>query len=245
MAKTNFDEPRLAELWLEYKARPTASLKAYLVQTYSVIVKPIVLPFMRKKPAVIDFEDLMQAGMEGLLDAIEKFDPSKGNKFQTYASWRIKGAILDSITRLDWTPRSVREDIRATIRTIEKHYETAQTEPTVGAIAEAQGIGVDEVRIIIGQRDRTHMVHMEQEIMEVVAPTTDNEQDEKAVAIRVIMERVLTPEERAFVRLKFYEGYTNREIMSRMNLTPTNLKSLKDSATAKLMEHLRGYEYDD
>lgn len=244
MAKTNFDEPRLAELWLEYKARPTASLRAYLVQTYSVIVKPIVLPFMRKKPSVIDFDDLIQAGMEGLLDAIEKFDPSKGNKFQTYASWRIKGAVLDSITRLDWTPRGVREDIRATLRTIEKHYQTEQTEPTVGAIAAAQGLGVEEVRTIIQQRDRTHMVHMEQDVMEIVAPTTDNEQEEKALAIRVIMDKVLTPEERAFVHMKYYEGYTMREIQKKLGLTPATLKTLKDSATSKLVEHLQGYEFD-
>lgn len=244
MPKTNFDEPRLAELWLQYKANPTASLKTYFVQTYGSVVKTIALSFLRKKPSVIDFEDLMQAGMEGLLDAIEKFDPGKGNKFQTYASWRVRGAILDSISNLDWTPRSAREDIRGVIRSIETHYETVQSEPTVGDIAKAQGKSVDEVRVIIAQRDRTHMVHMEQEVMEIVAPATDNEQDEKAVAIRVVMERVLTPEERTFVALKYYQGYTNREIMTKMSLSATQLKSLKEASTKKLIENLKGYEFD-
>jgi RNA polymerase sigma factor for flagellar operon FliA len=253
MPKPNLDEEDLAKRWLEYKRAPSPAHEAYFARVYDYIVLAIAARHRYRVPSIIDYDDLLQAGRMGLLDAIKKYDPERRNerdpeapnKFQTYASHRVQGAIVDSINSFDWTPRSVREKIRGVIRAVDVHYEKEQAEPSIAQIAHSQQLETEEVRTILQQRDRTHMVHMEQEVMDSVAPASDPETTERAVAIRVIMEKYLDSKENEFIQLKFFEGYNNSEIMMRMNLTPAQFKSIKDSSTRKLIEALRGYQYDN
>lgn len=242
MNKKFFDEEKLAKLWEEYKENPTPMLRATLADNYFPIVKKLVAGFMHKKPAVLDYEDLVQAGNIGLLDAIEKFNPKMGNLFQTYATIRVRGAILDQINSMDWTPRSVRENIKGVIRSIEGHYANSTTEPTVDDIAKRSNLETTEAKTILSQMNKTFMVQVEHETIDLLGPTTDEKQTELEAAIKFVVDTKLDENEKEFVRLKFFMGYSNKEIMAMMGIGINPLRSIKDSAVEKLTEGLEGYE---
>ena len=109
-----------------------------------------------------DIDDLASAGIMGLLDAIEKFDPTKGASFKTYAGYRIRGAILDEIRALDWVPRSVREKssgLEAVYRRLEQQMGEA---PTEANLAEEMGIPIDELHQILIDVSCTSMLLLEE-----------------------------------------------------------------------------------
>lgn len=115
------DEPtdaQLQELWSDYKDRGTERSRESLIVHYSPLVKYVAGRVAVGLPQNVEQADLVSYGMFGLIDAIDKFEPERGFKFETYAISRIKGAILDELRSIDWVPRSV----RAKVRQIEKAY---------------------------------------------------------------------------------------------------------------------------
>jgi len=111
-------EHELHDLWAEYKSSGAASLRDTLIVHYSPLVKYVASRVAVGLPQNVEQADLVSYGMFGLIDAIDKFEPDRGFKFETYAIARIKGAILDELRSIDWVPRSV----RAKVRQIEKAY---------------------------------------------------------------------------------------------------------------------------
>lgn len=234
------------QLWVTYKENPTESLQTQLLEKYTPLVHKIAGGFTHKRPSVLDYDDLVQAGRVGLLDAIKKFDPDneKGAQFQTYATFRVRGAILDEINHMDWTPRSVRQNIKEVIRTIEKHYTETGQEPTVEEIASKTSLGEEETKLALIQMQKTYMVHADQEVMEIVSPTIDPAKSELESNIKIAMDKVLTEEEKDYVSLKYYQGYNNREIQDALFLKPAELKALRESAMAKLTAELDASDND-
>jgi len=108
----------LQELWAEYKVAATPKARDVLIVHYSPLVKYVAGRVAVGLPQNVEQSDLVSYGMFGLIDAIDKFEPDRGFKFETYAISRIKGAILDELRSIDWVPRSV----RAKVRQIEKAY---------------------------------------------------------------------------------------------------------------------------
>ena len=108
----------LEELWLTYKSTGDEHLREQLILHYSPLVKYVAGRVATGLPQNVEQADLVSYGIFGLIDAIEKYDPDRGYKFETYAIARIKGAILDELRSIDWVPRSVRAKARA----IEKAY---------------------------------------------------------------------------------------------------------------------------
>jgi RNA polymerase sigma factor for flagellar operon FliA len=102
----------LARLWAEFKQSEVSgareSARERLILHYAPLVKYVASRVATGLPASVDQADLVSYGMFGLIDALEKFDPGRGNKFETYAIPRIKGAIIDELRAMDWVPRSVR-----------------------------------------------------------------------------------------------------------------------------------------
>jgi RNA polymerase sigma factor FliA len=101
------------ELWAEYKAHGDRGTRDRLILHYSPLVKFVSGRVLSRLPDSLDSADLVSYGILGLIDAIEKFDPGRGFKFETYAVPRIRGAILDELRSIDWVPRSVRAKARA------------------------------------------------------------------------------------------------------------------------------------
>ena len=103
------DEAQRAILWRDYARLGTQELREKLILEYAPLVKIIAGRLSMYLGYNVEYEDLVSYGTFGLIDAIDKFDYGKGVKFETYASLRIRGSILDQIRKMDWIPRSVRQ----------------------------------------------------------------------------------------------------------------------------------------
>ena len=108
----------IAELWSRYQTGNDVDVRDALIVHYSPLVKYVAGRVAVGLPQNVEQSDLVSYGMFGLIDAIDKFEPERGSKFETYDITRIKGAILDELRSIDWVPRSV----RAKVREIEKAY---------------------------------------------------------------------------------------------------------------------------
>jgi RNA polymerase sigma factor FliA len=109
----NEEQEALAELWREYKATASTDLRDRLIIHYSALVKYVASRVSVGLPQNVEQADLVSYGIFGLIDAIEKFEPDRGNKFETYAIRRVRGAIIDELRSIDWVPRSIRAKARA------------------------------------------------------------------------------------------------------------------------------------
>src|SRR5882757_6103786 len=141
-------------LWRKYKEEPnklTSQQKDKLIMEYAPLIRFIAQKVAVRLPSNIELDDLISSGVIGLMDAIEKYDPTRDNKFKTYAEFRIRGAILDELRAQDWFPRSVRDKAKLLDRTmIELEAElgrTAQDEE----IAQKLNMSMDEFYDLLNQ----------------------------------------------------------------------------------------------
>ena len=145
----------LARLWEEFKQNEVSGAREgareRLILHYAPLVKYVASRVATGLPASVDQADLVSYGMFGLIDALEKFDPGRGNKFETYAIPRIKGAIIDELRAMDWVPRSVRFKARE----IEKAYSDLESihkrGPTEKEVAARLGVTLRELHDVINQ----------------------------------------------------------------------------------------------
>lgn len=228
------------ELWRQYKSNPTPQIRQKLALTYGGLVYKIALGFLYKKPSVFDFEDIIQDGTLGLLDAIDKFDSDRGVKFSTYAQLRIKGSIIDGINVMDWTPRRIKKEIRDVLRAVEKHGEGNYEK-----IGKELDIEPSAVKETIKKMSKTYIVPMDFEAIIYHSPVTNIEEEESKKTITHAIEKCLTPAEQEVVRMSFLEGYPNTEIAKRTVHNLKEIKDLKDSGLAKLKEELFSNRDDD
>lgn len=127
-------EDKINEIWIEYKKRPTKELRDRLILNYAPMLKFVASRVAAGLPNTVSQEDLIGYGMFGLMDAIEKFQPELGYKFQTYAMMRVRGAIIDELRAVDWVPRTVRaksKEIEAAIAKLEEEFKRTPTDEEV------------------------------------------------------------------------------------------------------------------
>lgn len=239
MTNQKNDPAEVERFWKEYSANPDKDNLQRLMASYLPLVKKIAGGFIRKKHNTLDYDDLIQAGNMGLMDAISKFKTDAGASFKTYASIRIRGSILDEINSMDWTPRSVRKNIKEVIKTIEKHYEDGGSSPTANNLSKNSNMSPEELTEVLMQMNKTYMVQMEPELFELVSPTFTLEKNELAIAVSMAIDDNLTDDERSFVYLKFFQEQDNKQIMRELMVNAKELTQIKDSAMAKLAEVLK------
>ena len=109
---TKLSEKDLEKLWEEYLANRTKELRDKLIVQYIYLARYVVGRIKVNLPPSFSFDDVVSFGIEGLIDAIEKFHPNKGAKFESYALMRIRGSIIDKIRSSDWLPRTIRRKIK-------------------------------------------------------------------------------------------------------------------------------------
>ena len=130
------DEAGKLKLWEEYIKNPTRELRENIILEYAPLVKVVAGRLSMYLGYNVEYDDLVSYGIFGLIDAIDKFDSCKEVKFETYASLRIRGAILDQIRKMDWIPRTVRKrqrDITNAIKEIESRTGKAATDEEISA----------------------------------------------------------------------------------------------------------------
>src|SRR6266545_7843372 len=130
-----------ADRWVRYAAERDPGLREQLILQYAPLVKYVVGRLAIMLPRILDSDDVLSIGTMGLIEAVDRYDPSTGVKFQTYAISRIRGAILDELRSLDWIPRSARQrsaEIARTFARLEAENGRTATDEEV-----AQALGLD------------------------------------------------------------------------------------------------------
>jgi RNA polymerase sigma factor for flagellar operon FliA len=138
--ETGVKEVELRDLWRRYKEENDQGARERLVVAYSPMVKFVAGRLGAGLPSHVDDADLISYGLLGLIGAIERFEPERGIKFETFAMTRIRGAIIDELRSLDWVPRSVRARAREIEAAQNKLEHELQRAPTEAELAEHLGI---------------------------------------------------------------------------------------------------------
>jgi RNA polymerase sigma factor for flagellar operon FliA len=240
------------ELWQEFVRRPRANLRERLVLHYAPLVKYVAGRVGTGLPTHVDIGDLVQSGIFGLVDAIEKFDPDKGLKFETYAMQRIRGAILDDLRAQDWVPRAVRSRAREVERALERLGGRLHRTPTDAELAAELEISVAELRELYGQLQLTSVVAFE----DLVAggreggSVIDTLRDDDAVdPVSVLVDRdnrkqlaeaiaQLAERDRIIVSLYYFESLTLAEIGKVLGVTESRVSQLHTRAVLRLRAKL-------
>ena len=146
MATTAIAKEDIQQLWHEFKAHPSESLRNRLVENYLPLVKYNGERIWARLPEGVDLDDLISAGVFGLMDAIEAFDLSRGVKFETYCVPRIRGAMLDELRTMDWVPRLVRSKASKLNEATRDLEARLGRQPSETELAEHMGLSVPELK---------------------------------------------------------------------------------------------------
>lgn len=238
------------KLWESYTKNPTSALREQIIIEYAQLVKLVAGRLNMYLGYNVEYDDLVGYGVFGLIDAIDKFDYSKGIKFETYASLRIRGSILDQIRKMDWIPRSLRQKQKKIDMAMSK-LETELGRPaTDEEISKELGISEDEYTDWQGQANISNIVSLD-EFIEAggekgVAPVKANpfEQPEavveKAEIKKILAESLdsLTDKERKVILLYYYEELTLKEISRVLDVSESRISQLHTKALQKMKAKL-------
>ena len=244
------DDERKNMLWIEYSKDKNLQIREEIILEYAPLVKIVAGRLSMYLGYNVEYDDLVGYGIFGLIDAIDKFDYEKGIKFETYASLRIRGAILDQIRKMDWIPRSLRQK--------QKKIDTAMTKleseygrvPTDSELADELGISEDEYISWQGQAKVTNIVSLD-EFMESGGEKSSNavkaaafEQPEAVIEKNEIKEilmetlELLTEKEKKVILLYYYEDLTLKEISKVLEVSESRVSQLHTKALQKMKTKL-------
>ena len=248
------DEAGKNKLWKDYTENRTQELREQLILEYAPLVKLVAGRLSMYLGFNVEYDDLVGYGIFGLIDAIDKFDLMKDVKFETYASLRIRGAILDQIRKMDWIPRTVRQrqkKIDAAIREIERDSGHVATD---AEIAVKLGISEEEYQNWQGQMKVTGVVSLNEfmdqgaDIQEDVNnPSRAFEGPEEAVEKeelkKMLMEalELLTEKEKKVILLYYYEDLTLKEIANVLEVSESRVSQLHTRSLQKMRVKLGRY----
>lgn len=242
------DQGVIDALWVSFKADGDVTDRERLILHYSPLVKYVAGRVGAGLPRSVDQNDLASYGLFGLIDAIDKFEPERGFKFETYAINRIKGAILDELRALDWVPRSVRSRsrlIETGITELEHRLQRAPTEEELAehlemsvedllnALAEIGRTGIGALDELVGADSTTSVGDMLADPGSI-SPETAVQVEETRQGLVEAINR-LPERDRLVVTLYYYEGMTLSEIGEVLGVTESRVCQIH----AKTMMSLR------
>jgi RNA polymerase sigma factor FliA len=245
-------------LWRSYRSSPgDKGLRDRLILTYAPLVKYVAGRLGSGLPAHVDEEDLVSYGLLGLIGAIERYDPNRDIKFETYAITRIKGAIIDELRSLDWVPRSVRARAREIERAIATLEAKRHRPPTDEEIAGQVGITVEELEDSLTDISRSSIAALDElwtvsgsggDQVALIDTIEDTEAPapESALAATELKEALgeaitrLPEREKLVVTLYYYEELTLREIGEVLGVTESRVSQLHTKAVLRLKARLSG-----
>jgi RNA polymerase sigma factor for flagellar operon FliA len=243
-------------LWREYRANQNPAIRDRLIVTYAPLVKYVAGRLGSGLPAHVDDEDLVSYGLLGLIGAIERFEPDRDVKFETYAIARIRGAIIDELRALDWVPRSVRSRARDIERAIGELEAKLGRVPSDEEIAGKLGITTEELDESLSEISRSSIAALDElwtiggsggdqvalidtiEDTEAPDPQGSLSQTELREAIADAIAR-LPEREKLVVALYYYENLTLREIGEVLGVTESRVSQLHTKAVLRLKAALQ------
>ncbi|HEX7311205.1 MAG TPA: RNA polymerase sigma factor WhiG [Gaiellaceae bacterium] len=245
-------------LWREYAKSKDQGVRDRLILTYAPLVKYVAGRLGSGLPAHVDENDLVSYGLLGLIGAIERFDPNRDIKFETYAIARIKGSIIDELRAMDWVPRSVRSRARDIERAIGELERKLHRAPTDEEIAEKLGVSTDDLNDSLTEIGRSSIAALDElwtissggggdqvalidtlEDTQGPEPQSELAQTELKEALGEAIAR-LPEREKLVVTLYYYEELTLREIGEVLGVTESRVSQLHTKAILRLKARLAG-----
>jgi RNA polymerase sigma factor for flagellar operon FliA len=244
----------LDTLWQTYIAEKKPALKEKLILHYAPLVKYVAGRLLIHIGQHVEYDDLVGYGIFGLIDAIEKFDNAKGVKFETYASFRIRGAIIDHIRRMDWVPRTLRQKNKQLEQVYTQLEEELGRQPTDEELAEKLNMSIDEAQDLIKKSSVLSLVSLddfmeqnyESSFTSLVASRVDSpeEQTEMQERKEMLADAIskLSEKEKLVVTLYYFEDLTLKEISSIMKVSESRVSQIHTKAITRLQGKLGRYK---
>jgi RNA polymerase sigma factor FliA len=245
------DLQRQMALWKQYGEARDPATREQLILEYADLIKYVAGRLSIYFGSNVEYDDLIGYGVFGLIDAIEKFDTTKKVKFETYASLRIRGAIIDSIREQDWAPRSLRKkskDLEKAWSELENGLGHAATDQQV---AEHMGISIDELNKLVQEMNMSQMVSLDDYLeqnsesgLDLSDSTSVDMQPERrmeGVEVREILSEAiekLPEKEKLVVSLYYYEELTLKEISAIMKVSESRISQLHTKAILRMRGRL-------
>lgn len=242
------------KLWKKYKNTKHRSLREEIVKRYLYLVKYVAGRVAIGLPPNVEFNDLVSYGILGLFDAIDKYDVSQGNKFETYAVSRIRGSIMDELRKLDWAPRLLRKKAREIEKKCRELEEKLGRVPSDDDLARSLRISVDELNSIYSELNSTTFLSLDE--------VWQNDDGNKPISrLQTVEDSILTnqfhyvhqnevkellanaidelPEkEKLVIVLYYYENLTLREIGEILNVSESRVCQIHTKVVLRLRAHL-------
>lgn len=245
-------EVELDHVWAQFKELGQQEERDQLIVYYAPLVKYVAGRVAAGLPQSVDQSDLVSYGMFGLIDAITKFDPGRGFKFETYAISRVKGAILDELRSIDWVPRSVRSKAKSVERAMAKLESHLHRAPTDGEIAEEMDLSVDQLNTLYSQISSLGLVALDEMLSmsggesltfgDTLADRSDGpggvyEQVEMRQLLAAAINR-MNEREKIVLTLYYYESLTLAEIGRVLGVTESRVCQIHTKAVLSLKSRL-------
>ena len=237
----------IAEVWKDFFETRSEQCRNMLMENYVQLVKYTADRIYAKLPDKVELDDLVSAGIFGLMDAIDAFDPERGVKFETYCTPRIRGSILDELRSMDWVPRLVRSrahQLEGALQTLEAHLGRM---PTDDEIANELQLNDSEFHRLRRDAVATGLVSLSNKFSE-----SDGEKDIREIDIiedqkskdplieaqkrdlKNLLTKGLTRAERLIIVLYYYEEMTMKEIGATLDLSESRVSQMHSSIIARL-----------
>ncbi|MAG55488.1 MAG: FliA/WhiG family RNA polymerase sigma factor [Planctomycetes bacterium] len=245
------EPPEIEELWVKYKKTRDPNLRNKLIERYYPLVRYISERLLSTLPRSIELDDLTSAGLFGLMDAIEGFDLTRGIKFKTYCTTRVRGSILDELRSQDWVPRLVRLKANKISRAWKMLEARLGRDPTEYEMAEELGISMKEFRDMADEANPVTIYSLSDkfddsqadggmEKSEVIADRR-TESPLECLNRRDVIEvltKNLSQKEKRIVIMYYYEGLTMKEIGRILDLTESRVCQIHSNVISRLKERI-------
>lgn len=256
-ATTCLKDMPIEDVWSEYKKTGSEEIRNFLIERYLDIVRYTAERMHMRLPSEVDVEDLMSAGLFGLMDAIDAFDLDRGVKFETYCAQRIRGAVFDELRAMDWVPRLVRSRTAKVERARKALEMELGRKPTEAEIcnrlsvnkAEFQKLSKDSKPVGVVSLNRKWFETDSNKDVREIDVIRDNRQENPLSEVqrrdlKALITKGLSRAERLIIILYYYEEMTMKEIGLTLDLSESRVSQMHSSILARLKAQMQHREKD-
>ncbi|OEF98629.1 FliA/WhiG family RNA polymerase sigma factor [Desulfuribacillus alkaliarsenatis] len=241
-----YSTQKLAEYWENWNKNKTEEVKENLVISYMPLVDYVADRVAINLPPSVQIDDLRSLGYVGLLEALDRFDINRGLKFETFAMWRIKGAILDGLRKADWVPRSIRKKSKDLEEAFQKLQSSQQEPVTDEQIANFLGLSIGEYNQLLIDVQAVSFISIDESVGEEGNLFRELIPDERSLspeqqldiseAKKVLINALdkLPEKEKTVVALYYYEELTLTEIAKILSVSTSRISQLHTKAILRL-----------
>tara|TARA_B100001079_G_C16245043_1_gene440738 strand:- start:12 stop:773 length:762 start_codon:yes stop_codon:yes gene_type:complete len=233
----------------------TTENREEVIKRYSPMIKYVANRIAMRLPPHIEVDDLISVGVLGLMDAISKYDSSRGAKFKTYAEFRVRGAILDELRAMDWVPRSIRQKASKVDKVVQELQVKLSRSPEDEEVAKEMGISLDQFHDTLNETKSIPIFSLEdlgiakesgeqQSLLDCLAGKADADPQTqiRLIELKEIIAKAidaLPEKERLMVSLYYYEELTMKEIGAVLEITESRVSQIHSKAVYRLRTKLK------